>query len=110
RLLAEQPYAFEEKVAEIDGVERLQPALVRGVEFRAAAIGVAGAFARRQILRSPAAVLPVVDHPGERAGRPALLVDVRCLDELLHQADLVVGVEDGEARLEPDEFRMATDD
>ena len=56
-----------------------------------AAASPAGHLVRRQ-----AAVLPAVDEGGERAGRPALLVDVLGLDHLPHQADLVVGVEDGE--------------
>ena len=107
RLLAEEAQAFEQQVAEIDGVQHLQPRLIGGVEFGAAAIGESAAFARRQILRRPAAVLPVVDDAGERARRPALLVDILGLDDLLHQADLIVGVEDGEVRLQADQLGVA---
>ena len=57
-----------------------------------------------------AAVLPAVDHAGELARRPALLVDVLGLDHLLHQADLVVGAEDREIGAQADELGMAAQD
>src|SRR5205814_353251 len=53
---------------------------------------------------SPAAVLPAVNEAGELARGPALLVQVRGLDELLHDTQLVVGVEDGKVRLEADQL------
>ncbi len=42
--------------------------------------------------------------------RPAPLVDIGGGDDLLHQAQLVVGVEDGEVGLEPDRLGMAAQD
>ena len=51
-----------------------------------------------------------VDLAGERARRPALVVDVLGLEDLFQQPDLIVGVEDGEIRLEGNEFGMAAQD
>ena len=100
RLLAEQAQRFQQQVAEIDRVERLQPLLISlvelGAERRWRSLRLAGA----DVGGRQAAVLPVVDGMGERAGGPALLVDVLGLEELLEQAELVVGVEDGEIGLE----------
>ena len=52
-------------------------------------------------------VLPAVDHLRERARRPALVVESLGLDELAQQADLVVGVEDGEVGFEPGKLGVA---
>jgi hypothetical protein len=57
-----------------------------------------------------ATVLPAVDQPGERARRPALVVDVLGDEDLFEQAQLVVGVEDGEIRLQPDELGVTAQD
>ena len=46
----------------------------------------------------------------ERARRPALVVDILGLQHLLQQADLIVGVENGEVGLQPDEFGVAAQD
>ena len=47
---------------------------------------------------------------GEHTRRPALLVDILRREQLLEQPDLVVGVENGEGRLEVDELGMAAQD
>jgi len=47
---------------------------------------------------------------GELAGRPALLVDVLGLKDLLQETDLVVGVEDGEVALQTDQLGVAAQD
>ena len=47
---------------------------------------------------------------GEHAAGPALLVDVLGLEQLLHQPDLIVGVEDGEVGLQADQLGMAAQD
>ena len=85
----------------------LQPLLVLRDKARALAEGIALAFACRHIGGRQAAVLPAVDHRGQGARRPALLVDVCGLDQLLHQAQLVVGVQDGEIGFEPRQLGMA---
>ncbi len=81
--------------------------LIGGVELAALAEGEGGGLARRHMGGIEAAVLPAVDLGGELARRPALLVDVGCLDDLLHQAQLVVDAEDGEVGFEADELGVA---
>ena len=99
----------EQQVAEVAGVEDAEPLLVLRVELAAAM--VEGARLRRRYpLGAERAVLPAVDQPGEKPRRPALLVDVLGLDDLPQQAELVVDVEDGEVRLEPDELGMPAQD
>ena len=110
RIFAEQAQRLEQQVAEIGRVQRLQPVLIERVEFRALAVGEGLGFARRNLVGRQAPVLPGVDLPGERARRPALVVDVLGLDHLLQEADLVVGVENREIGFQADEFGMATQD
>ena len=98
---------LQQQIAEIARVQFLQPLLIGGIEFLAAAVGIAVAFAVGHILGAQAAVLPAVDHPGQRARGPALLVDAFGIDELLHQPDLVVGVEDGEVGFQPGQLGVA---
>src|SRR5690606_26301992 len=95
-MLAEEPDALEQQVAEIGGVQRLEARLVVGVEPAATAIGELCGVRCGEVARELAPVLPVVDETGELAGGPALLVEVLGLDQLLEQPDLVVRVEDGE--------------
>ncbi len=109
RVLLEQPEAFEEQVAEVAGVELLQPLLVGGVELAALSPGK-HAFARWHFLRRQAAVLPAVDEGCELPRRPALLVDAGRLDHLLHQSQLIVGIENREAAFQADELGMPAQD
>jgi hypothetical protein len=100
---------MQEQVAEVAGVERPQPLLVGGVERGPAVVegrGVAGGHPPGR----QGAVLPAVDQAREQARRPALLVDVLGADQLAQQPHLVVGVEDREVRLEPDQLGMAAQD
>ncbi len=99
----------QQQVAEIAGVERLQPRLIGGVELTAAAGTEALRFPRVDLAGSPAAVLPAVDEAGKLPCGPALLVEVRRADQLLHHAQLVVGVEDGEVALEPDQLGVGSE-
>ena len=110
----EDRHAVQEQVAEVGGVQLDQAALVLGVERDALAV-VGVRLGRRHAGGGEGAVLPVVDEPGQHPRRPALLVDVLGGDELLEQPQLVVGVEDGEARLQvqvahADEFGVAAQD
>ena len=97
----------EQQVAEIAGVERFEAGLIGGVEFLAAAIGVEFGFSGIEVGRSQPLVLPTVDQSGERTGGPAFFVKIGGRDELFEQAELVVGVEDGEVRLQADQFGVA---
>ena len=56
------------------------------------------------------AVLPAVDAHGERARRPALVVDILRAQHLLQEADLIVDIENGEVGLQPDEFGVTAQD
>ena len=110
RLLAEQADVLDQQIAEIGGVEHLQPLLIGDVELLALAAGEARALAGRHLVGRQAAVLPAVDQAGEHARRPALLVDVLGLEQLLDQPDLVVDVEDGEIGLQPDQLGVPAQD
>ena len=104
---AEDVQHVQQQVAEVAGVERLQPRLVERVELGAAAVGVGLVLDRIDLIGSPAAVLPAVDQPGELARRPALLVELGGGDQLLEQAQLVVGIDDRVVRLQPDQLGVA---
>ena len=110
RIFAKQPNAFEQEVAEIGSVERLEARLVIVIELAALAIGIIGAVGRRDVLGQQASVLPGVEHARKLAGRPPLFVDIFRFQQLLDDADLVVGVENGELRLEIDQFGMLAQD
>src|SRR6185312_14450573 len=92
---------------EVARVQRLQPLLVPGVQIGTAAGGEGFRFPGVDLTGGPATVLPAVDESGQLSRRPALLVEVGRLDELLEDAQLVVGVEDGEVGLEADELGVA---
>ena len=97
-MFAEQPDVFQQQITEVGGVEDLQPFLVLRVELAAAAVAEHRGFAGGDLRRRQAAVLPAVDQSGQHPRRPALVVDVVGGEQLLEQADLVVGVEHGEVR------------
>ena len=96
----------EQQVAEIDGVQRFQPGLIGGVKL-AAPVVEQRMIRRRDLVRRDRPVLPVVDDPGQKPRGPAFFVDVLERDELFHQPDLIVRVENGEVRLEPHKLGMA---
>ena len=99
---------LEQQVAEIGGVQDLQPLWYCAVEFRALAVGESARLARRDLVRRQAAILPAVDRPGQRARRPSLSSMFSACISCFEQPDLVVGVENGEVRLQPDEFGVTT--
>ena len=96
----------QQQVAEIAGVKDFQPRLIGRVELDAGAIGEGIRFALRHFVRGQRAVLPAIDQPGELAAGELFLVDILGFDDLLQQPDLIVGVENGETGLEPDQFRV----
>ena len=75
-MFAEQADVLQQQIAEIGGVEDLQPFLIGGVELAALAIAEHGGLAGRNLGRRQAAVLPAVDQAGQHPRRPALVVDV----------------------------------
>src|SRR3546814_1582782 len=76
----------EQEVAEISGVQRLQPLLIGPVQRLAAPIGIGKAFVRRQIGGRPAAVLPFVDQARQQPRRKALFIDIGRSEE--HTSEL----------------------
>ena len=110
RVLAEDADVFQQQIAEIGGVQDLQPLLVARIELAALAVGERCGFARGHLRRHQAAVLPAVDQPGQHPRRPALVVDVVGLQELLQEPHLVVDVEHREVRLELRQLRMGAQD
>src|SRR5690606_2998283 len=87
---------FEQKVSEISCVQYLQSRLIGSIKLATLAIRKGLRFPRRNFIRCQAAVLPAINENGELAGGPTLLINVFCLNDLLHQADLVIGIENGE--------------
>ena len=97
-VFAQQPQGLEQEIAEVHRVERFQAGLIALVQGRALAAGEPRSLARRHALRIDAPVFPPVDQIGERSRRPALVVQIFRLQELLEQPQLVVGIENGEIR------------
>ena len=101
---------MHQEIAEIAGIEGLKPRLIGGIEFAALAIGKGAGVALGNVLRRQALVLPPIEHVGEGARRPALVVQILRLDQLLDQPDLIVGIENREIRLQAGQLGMATQD
>jgi len=109
-MLAKQPDVFQQQIAEIGGVEDFQPLLVAGVELAALAVAEHRGFARRHLRGHQPAILPAVDQAGQHARRPALVVDVLGLQQLLQEPDLVVDIEHGEVGFQLHQFGMGAQD
>jgi len=73
---AEQPYVLQQKIAEVGGVERLQPLLIGDVKLLALAVGEGRGFTGRHLVRRHAAVFPAVEDHGEHPSRPSFLVEL----------------------------------
>src|SRR3546814_11155919 len=99
----------EQQIAEIAGVEGFEALLVLRVKLAAAAVCVAFGLARVDIGGGEPLVLPLIDQPGELAGGEALFVEIGGGDELLQKAKLIVGVEDREIAVEPDQPGVAAE-
>ena len=108
-ILAEQAQIFEEKIAEIGGIQLFQAFLIEFVQLAAAAIGESTCFTHGDFVGGQAPIFPAIDEGGEGAGGPALFVNVLGLDHLLHQADLVVRIEDCEIGTQADQFGVAAE-
>ncbi len=96
---------MQQKIAEIGGVQFLEALLVLGIKRRAFVIK-GRAFGGGQVLGRQRAVFPAVDDRGQLARGPAFVVDIGGLKQLFDQADLVVGVEDGEIGFQAHQFGM----
>ncbi len=76
------------------------------IKFATFSVAERTRIAFRNICRAKAFVLPSIDHVGESASRPALIVQTFGLNKLLDQPDHIVGIENGEIRSEVHQFRM----
>src|SRR6185369_4489315 len=94
RVLSEQPDVLEQKVAEIGGIQCLQPLLIGDVQLLTLAIRKARCFTRRHLFRRKTAILPAIDQRGQDACRPPLLVELLSFEDHLDQPHLVIYVED----------------
>ena len=101
---------MQHQVAKIDGVHRHQALLVLAVEIHRPALRETAGIGGRNLLGAETAILPTLNLSEQKAGGPAPLVDVLRLQDLLQQPDLVIGVEDREARLEPDRLGVPAQD
>ncbi len=104
---AQHGQTVQQQVAEIGGIEGQKTALIGFVESQPSAEGEIAHLRGRHLVRAPALVLPALDQAQERPRRPALLVEIGALDHLLDEPELVVGVEDREARPEAHQLGMA---
>src|SRR5215203_4598515 len=109
-MFAEQADILQQEIAEIRRIESLESFLIGGIKLLAAAIGEACALPGGHIGGWEPAVLPPIDQAGEDACRPALLVDIAGLQQLLQQPDLIVDVQDGEGWFQAYQFGMAAQD
>ncbi len=98
---------MQQKIAEIAGVEFLQPLLIARIDRLAAPVGVAFVLHRIEIGRIEAAVLPPVDKPRQLPRGPALVVNICLGNQAFQEAQLVVRVDDRVIALKPDQFGMA---
>ena len=105
-MFAENVEHVQQQIAEVASIERAQTILIKRVEPLPFAIGPGLVFQRVKIGGVVSAVFPAVDQPGQLSRRPALVVQTFSLDQLLEQAQLVIGINDRECRVQPDEFGM----
>ena len=94
-LVAQQLERAQQQLGEVDHAGARAGVLVILVELDELAARRVVAVLQR--LRAQALVLLVVDEPGDLARHPARLVESLALEELLHHAQLVLGIEDLEA-------------
>ena len=106
-LPGEQGQAVQQEVAEVAGIEGQQALLVGGVELARAPEGEVAELRFRSVLRRMAAILETLDDREQGARRPAARIELGGLDDLLDQAQLVVGIEDREVGLEADQLGVA---
>ena len=102
----EQGQAVEQQIAEIGGVEGLEPRLVGGVNLQQLAAGEIARVPRIYLVGGQPLVLPALDDGVQEPRRPALGIDILGLEDLLDQADLVVLIEDREIGFKPDQLGM----
>ena len=86
---------MQQQIAKIHRVQGFQAVLILFINLGAAII-IGRRFRTWHFVRRPGAVLPIVNQMRHHSRRPALFVDVFGPDQLLQQAHLIVGVQNGE--------------
>ena len=109
-VLAEQRQIVQQQIAEIGRVYGRETLLIIAIECDGAPVGPVSGVARRNLVGHQAAILPALDNAEQGPRRPAPLVDIRRRDDLFQQTELVVGVENREARREADRLGVAAQD
>jgi len=110
RIVLEQGDIVDQQIPEITGVQDFQPVLVGFVTLDALAICKLIGLIGGHFVRQQGAVLPAIDQAGQIARGPALGINVRGFDDLFAQADLVIGIDNGEARFEAYQLCMTAQD
>ena len=105
-IFGEDRQIVQQEIAEIAGIEDFQPLLVEPVEHISLAVRERPAVLLAQLFRAYAPVLPAIDEAGQMARRPALVVYPLGLEDLLDQAQLVIGIQDGEGGFQPHQLGM----
>ena len=82
----------EQQIAEIAGVERLEPLLILRIEQPALAIREPLTLACVNIGGDQPLILPLIDQPAKRARGEAFFIDIRRDDQLFHHAELIIGI------------------
>src|SRR3546814_5498578 len=100
---------MEQQIAEVAGVQCFQPRLIERIEMLALAVGLGLLVRGTELAGNEPAVLPFVDEAGQLACGPAFLVESFGLDQLLEDAQLVVGIADGELALQADQLGVAAE-
>ena len=103
-MFAQDRQDVEQQVAEIAGVERLQPVLINSVKLSAFAVCKPLALSGVNVCRGQTLILPLIDQPAKRARRPAFLIELCQTDHLFEQPSLIVRVKDCEIALKPDQL------
>ncbi len=96
----------QHQIAEITGIQGLQPVLIQLVEQVQPATGEVTGIGSADLVRGQATILPALDHAHQHPWRPGLVVDTLGFHDLLEQPDLVIGIDDVEIGFETDPFRM----
>ena len=101
---------MQQEIAEIDRIQGPEPFLIGPVQIEGPARGEVGYIAGRHLFRPEPAILPTLDIAKEDASRPALFIDVRGGHNLFQQANLIVGIENGEVGFETGQFGLTPED
>ena len=96
---------MQQQVAKICSIQFAQTSLILPVELNALVI-ISARLRGWNLPRRPSSVFPAVNDARQLPCRPAFVVNLRRGDQLLHQPQLIVAVQNGEIAFQPRQFRM----